>query len=69
MLLWWPVGWFDWVHKACQEYFIAHFGGLFLGKKKCYSFYQVFWKLLYCIVNLKKIANFSGYFCKLYHKI
>ncbi len=28
-----------------HEYFIAHFGGLFLGKKKCYSFYQVFWKL------------------------
>lgn len=33
-----------------HEYFIAHFGGLFLGKKKCYSFLSSFFVIiiLYC---------------------
>jgi hypothetical protein len=56
--------WFNWVLKARHEHFIAHFGVLFLGKNCC-SFDQFFWKLLYYIVNLKKIANYSVNICKL----
>jgi len=69
MLLWWTIGSIG-SFKAHHEYFIAHFGVFFWGKNCC-SFDQFFWKLLYCIVNLKNFVNFSGYFCKLseHHKI